>query len=122
MITKYRKEQRARVRTHIRMRISGTARKPRLAVYRSLRHIYVQLIDDSTGKTILSVSDISADCRAECKQLKGQIQIGKKVGQVAARKALEKNVTNVVFDRGGYIFHGAVKAVAEGAREGGLRF
>lgn len=122
MITKKRKEHRDRLKRHIRMRIVGTQEKPRLAVFRSLKHIYVQLIDDASGKTLLSVSDLSKEFRDEFKDVKGQIEKGKKVGLVAARKALEKDFKSVVFDRGGYLYHGAVRAVAEGAREGGLRF
>ena len=122
MITNRRKEKRERLKTHIRLTISGTTEKPRLAVYRSLKHVYVQLIDDSTGRTLLSVSDLSREFKDEFGGTKGQIDRGKKVGLVAARKAIEKNVKKVVFDRGGYLYHGAVKAVAEGAREGGLQF
>lgn len=122
MITNRRKEKRDRLKQHIRLRITGTTEKPRLAVYRSLKHVYVQLIDDSTGRTLLSVSDLSKEFKEEFSASKGQIDRGKKVGLVAARKALEKNVKKVVFDRGGYLYHGAVKAVAEGAREGGLQF
>ena len=122
MITNRRKEKRERLKHHIRLRIVGTGEKPRLAVYRSLKHVYVQLIDDSTGRTLLSVSDLSKEFRDEFGGAKGQIEKGKKVGLVAARKAIEKNVKSVVFDRGGYLYHGAVKAVAEGAREGGLKF
>ena len=122
MITNRRKEKRDRLKHHIRLSIIGTTDKPRLAVYRSLKHVYVQLIDDSTGRTLLSVSDLSKEFKSEFGDAKGQIERGKKVGLVAARKALEKNVQRVVFDRGGYLYHGAVKAVAEGAREGGLRF
>jgi large subunit ribosomal protein L18 len=84
--------------------------------------VYVQLIDDSSGKTLFSVSDLSKEHREDFKSLKGQTGIGKQVGLLAAKKALEKNVKQVVFDRGGYLYHGAVKAVAEGAREGGLQF
>jgi large subunit ribosomal protein L18 len=122
MITNRRKEKRSRLKNHIRLTLSGTTDKPRLAVYRSLKHLYVQLIDDSTGRTLLSVSDLSKEFKAEFGGAKGQIERGKKVGLVAARKALEKNVKKVVFDRGGYLYHGAVKAIADGAREGGLQF
>ena len=87
-----------------------------------MKHVYVQLIDDSTGRTLLSVSDISKEFKTEFGEAKGQIEKGKRVGLVAARKALEKNVKKVVFDRGGYLYHGAIKAVADGAREGGLKF
>ncbi len=122
MITNRRKEKRARLKQHIRLTITGTTDKPRLAVYRSLKHVYVQLIDDSTGRTLLSVSDISKELKGEFGEAKGQIEKGKRVGMMAARKALEKNVKKVVFDRGGYLYHGAVKAIADGAREGGLKF
>jgi len=122
MIIKRKVEKRDRLRRHIRMSIVGTSERPRLAVYRSLKHIYVQLIDDSTGRTLVSVSDLSKDVKDEFKEMKGQVALGKRVGLVAARKALENKVTNVVFDRGGYLYHGAVRAVAEGAREGGLKF
>jgi len=122
MITKRRKEKRDRLKTHIRMKISGTQERPRLAVFRSLKHVYVQLIDDGTAKTLFSVSDLSKEFREEFKDVKGQVQRGKKVGLVAARMAREKGVKIVVFDRGGYLYHGAVKAVADGAREGGLQF
>jgi large subunit ribosomal protein L18 len=122
MIRKRKKEKRERLKRHIRLTITGTADKPRLVVFRSLRHVYVQFIDDSAGRTLLSVSDRSREFRDEFKELKGQQNIGKQVGLVAARKALEKNLSRVVFDRGGYLYHGTVRAVAEGAREGGLKF
>ena len=122
MITNRKTAKRARLKRHIRTKISGTSERPRLAVYRSLKHVYVQLIDDSKGTTLFAVSDLSKECRDEFKELNGQVQMGKHVGLVVARKALENNVKSVVFDRGGNLYHGAVKAVAEGAREGGLRF
>jgi large subunit ribosomal protein L18 len=121
MITNSKKEKRERLKRHIRLSIAGTPERPRLSVFRSLKHIYVQLIDDTTGKTLVAVSDLSKECREELKDVKGQVAVGKRVGLVAARKALEKQVTRVVFDRGGYLYHGAVRAVAEGAREGGLQ-
>jgi large subunit ribosomal protein L18 len=122
MILKRKREKRERSKRHIRLTISGTADKPRLVVYRSLKHVYVQFVDDTTGRTLIAVSDRSKEFREEFKDLKGQQNIGKQVGLVAARKALEKNLSKVVFDRGGHVYHGTVRAVAEGAREGGLRF
>jgi large subunit ribosomal protein L18 len=122
MIDKHKKEKKERLKRHIRLSVSGTAERPRFAVYRSLKHVYVQIIDDTSGKTLLSVSDVSKELKEELSGLKGQVERGKRVGLAAARKALEKKLKRVVFDRGGYLYHGAVKAVADGAREGGLEF
>jgi large subunit ribosomal protein L18 len=122
MITKNRSAARRRVKRSIRLRLSGTTECPRLTVYRSLRHVYAQIIDDSEGKTLVSVSDLSRDLREQFKEIKGQSAVGKLVGQLTARKALEKEITRVVFDRNGYRYHGVVKAMADGAREGGLKF
>jgi large subunit ribosomal protein L18 len=79
-------------------------------------------VDDTTGKTLLSVSDLSKDLKDQLKDIKGHIAMSKRVGQLTAAKALEKNITQVVFDRNGYLYHGTVKALADGAREGGLKF
>ena len=122
MITKNRSAARRRVKRSIRLRLSGTTECPRLTVYRSLRHVYAQIVDDSEGKTLVSVSDLSRDLREQFKEIKGQSAVGKLVGQLTARKALEKEITRVVFDRNGYRYHGVVKAMADGAREGGLKF
>lgn len=122
MITKNRAKNRKRSKVHIRMSVSGTTERPRLTVFRSLRHVYAQVVDDSTGKTLLGVSDVSTELVEQLKDVKGQVAIGKKVGQLLARKAVEKNIAQVVFDRNGFRYHGVVKAVAEGAREGGLKF
>jgi len=122
MITKNRTANRKRSKVHIRMSVTGTTDRPRLTVFRSLRHVYAQVVDDSTGKTLLGVSDVSKDLAEQFKEIKGQVAIGKKVGQLLARKAVEKNISQVVFDRNGFRYHGVVKAVAEGAREGGLKF
>ena len=113
---------RDRAKIKIRKKVEGTEQKPRLAVYRSLNNIYAQLIDDSTGKTIVAVSSLSKDLKEELKSAKGKIDKSKLVGSFLAKKALEKNVKNVVFDKSGYKYHGRVKAVADGAREGGLLF
>jgi len=122
MITKNRTQNRNRLRSHIRLRVSGTPERPRLAVFRSLKHVYAQLIDDQNSSTIFSVSDLSQEFREQFKDVKGQTRIANLVGKLAAKKAIEKNITTVVFDRSGYLYHGVVKAAADGAREGGLKF
>lgn len=114
--------QRTRAKIRIRKKISGTTERPRLTVYRSLNHIYAQVIDDSTGKTITAASSLSKELQDELKKVKGKVDAGKLVGKLIAQKAAEKNINAVVFDRNGYRFHGRVQAVAEGAREGGLKF
>ena len=109
-----------RIRRHKRVRgkISGTALKPRLCVFRSLKNIYAQVIDDENGKTLASASSLDK----EFNQYGGNKEAAKLVGQAVAKAALDKGITEVVFDRGGYIFHGRVQELAEGAREAGLKF
>jgi large subunit ribosomal protein L18 len=109
-----------RIRRHKRVRgkIFGTAQKPRLCVFRSLKNIYAQVIDDENGKTLASASSLDK----EFNQYGGNKEAAKLVGQAVAKAALEKGITEVVFDRGGYIFHGRVQELAEGAREAGLKF
>jgi len=113
----------ARRRRHIRVRkrIAGTAQRPRLAVFRSLNHIYAQIIDDNLGHTLASACDLEAELR-EARNGKKKSEMAELVGQTIARRALAKGITAVVFDRGGFKYHGRVKAVAEGARKGGLSF
>ncbi|WP_026516587.1 50S ribosomal protein L18 [Butyrivibrio sp. MC2021] len=115
--------QKIRVKKHmkIRNRFSGTAERPRLAVFRSNNHVYAQIIDDVAGKTLVSASTLEKDIKAELKNT-DDIEAATKVGDVVAKRALEKGIKAVVFDRGGYIYHGKVKAVAEAAREAGLEF
>ncbi len=110
----------ARIKRHRRIRknISGTAERPRLNVYRSLNHIYAQIIDDTKGVTLVSASSMDK----EFNQYGGNCEAAKAVGKAVAAKALEKGIKAVVFDRGGYIYHGRVASLAEGAREGGLDF
>jgi large subunit ribosomal protein L18 len=105
----------------IRKRIFGTEQRPRLSVFRSAKHIYAQLVIDSTGSTILAASTLSPDLRAEIGEL-DKSDAAKKVGQWIGKKALEKNIQRVVFDRNGFLYHGRVKALADGARESGLVF
>ena len=113
----------ARLRRHLRVRkrVYGTGEKPRLCVYRSLTHIYAQVIDDDRGHTIAAASDVDADARGEVKG-KRKSDVAKVVGELIGKRAKEQGVSTVVFDRGGYQFHGRVKALATGAREAGLKF
>ena len=105
----------------IRRRIFGTEQRPRLSVFRSAKHIYAQLVIDSTGSTILAASTLSPDLRVEIGDL-DKSDAAKKVGQWIGKKALEKNIQRVVFDRNGFLYHGRIKALADGARESGLVF
>ena len=109
-------EDRLRRHRRVRGKISGTAERPRLAVFRSSKHIYAQIIDDVAGVTLASASTMDKDFEG----FGGNIEAATKVGNAVAKKALEKGITTVVFDRGGFVYHGRVKALAEGAREGGL--
>ena len=105
----------------VRNKISGTADRPRLNVYRSLNNIYAQVIDDTTGCTLVSASTLDEEIKASVKNT-GNKEAAKAVGALVAKRALEKKIKNVVFDRGGYIYHGRVKELAEAAREAGLEF
>lgn len=122
MIRKDRHARRVRIKKHIRKTIVGTVERPRLTIYRSLNHLYAQVVDDVHGKTLVAASTLSKDLREEFKQVKGHREVAKKLGVAVAKKAIEKNVKKVVFDRNGYLYHGVVKALADGAREGGLEF
>ncbi len=110
----------ARLKRHKRVRgkISGTAQRPRLSVYRSLEHIYAQVIDDVAGVTLVSAST----AEKSFKNYGGNKDAAREVGKILAERAAKKNITEVVFDRGGYVYHGRVQELAEGAREGGLKF
>lgn len=111
--------RRQKIRYRIRKKVSGVAQKPRLSVFRSNKDIYVQLIDDGSGKTLASASSRDKDIVA---QTGNKVEKSKLVGAAIARKATELGVKEIIFDRGGYLFHGRVRSVAEGAREGGLVF
>jgi large subunit ribosomal protein L18 len=108
-------------KTRVRKRIFGTEQRPRLSVFRSAKHIYAQLVVDATGSTVLAASTQSPELRGEIAGLK-KSEAAKKVGELLGRKAIEKNIRRVVFDRNGFLYHGRVKALAEGARESGLEF
>ncbi len=111
----------SRLRRHKRVRKSvfGTSSRPRLCVYRSLKNIYAQIIDDETGATLVAASSLEAELK---EVYGGNKEAAKKVGELIAKKALEKGIEAVVFDRGGYIYHGRVQELADGAREAGLKF
>ena len=105
----------------LRNRFSGTAERPRLAVFRSNNHMYAQIIDDTVGKTLVSASTLDKDVKAELEKT-NNVEAAAVVGKVVAKKALEKGITTVVYDRGGFVYEGKVKALAEAAREAGLEF
>jgi large subunit ribosomal protein L18 len=114
--------RRLRRKKHIGKIVHGTVARPRLAVYRSLSHIYAQLIDDQKGKTLLAVSDLSPEIKEKIKKdATKQVKSGL-VGELIAQKALKKKIKKVVFDRGGFKYHGRIKALAEAARNAGLEF
>jgi large subunit ribosomal protein L18 len=116
-----RRTTRRRVRQRIRRRLAGTAARPRLAVFRSLKHIYVQAIDDEAGRTLAHASTVGEAGRASA-PAGGNVKAAKVVGQEIARKLVGLGVSTVVFDRGGFGYHGRIKALADAAREGGLKF
>ncbi len=113
-----RNDKRISKHKRVRKKIKGSEERPRLSVYRSLKYIYAQIIDDAKGHTLVSASSLSIpDIKSG-----DTISVAKQVGQMIAAEAKRKNISNVVFDRGGYLYHGRIKALADGAREGGLQF
>ena len=112
------KEIRSRIHKRIRRKLSGTAARPRLAVFRSVAHIYAQVIDDAAGATVVSASSVDKDGKTNG----GNVAAAKAIGKLVAERAKEKGIKSVVFDRGGYQYHGRVKALADAAREAGLEF
>ncbi len=116
-----RKDEKQKRQERIRKKVAGTAERPRLSVYRSLNNIYAQIIDDSRGATLVAASTLEKDIKGT-EGHKGNIEAAKKVGQLIAKKAIAAGVKKVVFDRSGYRYHGSIKALAEGTREGGLEF
>lgn len=116
-----RSEVRAKKHLKVRKRISGTPERPRLAVFRSNNHMYVQVIDDVAGNTLVSASTLQGEVK-EGLEKTNNIDAAAKLGTVIAKRAIDKGIKTVVFDRGGYIYHGKVKALAEAAREAGLEF
>ena len=112
------KEIRSRVHQRIRRKLRGTAERPRLAVFRSVAHIYAQVIDDAAGKTLVAASSVDKGAKTDG----GNVAAAKAIGKLVAERAKEKGIKQVVFDRGGYQYHGRVKALADAAREAGLEF
>jgi large subunit ribosomal protein L18 len=122
MSAKAKLERRTRRKHRIRRKISGTAERPRLSIFRSARHIYVQAIDDVTGKTLAQASSLKEEGLGELvkSEASGKTAVGHAVGRLIARRLKEMNVSQAIFDRNGYIYHGRVQAIADGAREEGL--
>ena len=118
---KSRSEVRVNKHRKLRNRFSGTAERPRLAVFRSNNHMYDQIIDDTVGNTLVSASTLQKDVKAELEKT-NNVEAAAYLGTVIAKKAIEKGITSVVFDRGGFIYHGKIKALADAAREAGLNF
>ncbi|MBI5328659.1 MAG: 50S ribosomal protein L18 [Deltaproteobacteria bacterium] len=115
------KESHLKRKRRIRRKIKGASERPRLNVYRSNNHIYAQIIEDVTGKTLVAVSTISKDIKNKIKDIK-KTEAAKKIGEFIAKEAISQGIDKVVFDRGGFLYHGRIKAVADGAREAGLKF
>ena len=113
----------ARVKRHYRIRnkVNGTAQCPRLAVFRSNSHMYAQIIDDTTGNTLVAASTLESEVASKVKYT-STVEAASAAGEAVAKKAIEKGITTVVFDRGGYVYHGKIKALADAAREAGLQF
>ena len=112
-----RNEIRQRIHARIREKLSGSGERPRLNVYRSLNHIYAQIVDDQKGETLVSASSLAMKLKSG-----GNVAAAKEIGKAVAERAVEKGIKRVVFDRGGYLYHGRVKALADAAREAGLEF
>lgn len=119
---KTKKDRTQRAHRRIRKRIRGTAEQPRLAVFKSAKHIYAQLIDDEAAQTLVASSSVAKELQADNLPHGGNISGAALVGELLAKKALQKNIRKVIFDRGGFLYHGRIKALAEAARQGGLEF
>ena len=117
MATKSRADIRKTVHRRIRVKVAGTSDRPRLAIFRSLNHIYAQVIDDSTGKTLAAASSVEKELKGKTG---GNLEAAEKVGKAVAERAIKAGVSTVVFDRGGYVYHGRVKALTDAARKAGL--
>jgi large subunit ribosomal protein L18 len=121
MIQQTKKDTRARRQRSIRLRVVGSQERPRLSVYKSLKHIYAQVVDDTKGTTLVFASTLSPELKAQTKA-GGKREAAKRVGELLAKKCAGQNIDKVVFDRNGFAYHGRVAAVADGARAGGLKF
>ncbi len=121
VLAESRREARERRHKRIRKKISGTPARPRLTVYRSLNHIYAQIVDDLKGQTLATASSLDKEFR-DIAHHKGNVKTAKLVGELVAKRALEKGIKKVVLDKGGYLYHGTIKALADASREAGLEF
>ncbi len=122
MITKNLRARRLKIKNYVRRKIEGTIERPRLSVYRSLNQFYGQLVDDRNGKTLLALSTLSKELKDQLQNVKSKKEKSAIVGKALAEMAKTKNITNVVFDRNGFLYHGRIKSFADAAREGGLQF
>ena len=122
MQVKTKEDIRRRIKARIRKKLSGNQERPRLAVFRSQSHIYAQVIDDDSGRTVVSASSVEKDLRADGRKRGSNVEAAKAVGRLIADRAKAKGIEAVVFDRGGFHYHGRIKALADAAREGGLEF
>jgi large subunit ribosomal protein L18 len=119
---KDKKANRLKRKRRVRKKIEGSSERPRLTVFKTARHIYAQLIDDSNGITLLSASTISKDIKSKAKGIGGNIKGAKLIGETLGKKGKQKGVEEIVFDRNGFLYHGRIKALADAARESGLKF
>ncbi len=122
MITKNLTARRLKIKNYVRRKIEGTIERPRLSVYRSLNQFYGQLVDDRNGKTLLALSTLSKELKDQLQNVKSKKEKSAIVGKALAEMAKTKNITNVAFDRNGFLYHGRIKSFADAAREGGLQF
>jgi large subunit ribosomal protein L18 len=122
MTKSYTREARIRRHHRVRQKVSGTKEQPRLCVFRSLNHIYAQLVDDSQGRTLVAASTLDTEVAKDTNKKKNKTNQAELVGTLLAKRAVEKKINEVAFDRGGFKYHGRVKALAEAARKGGLKF
>jgi len=113
---------RIRKKKSIRKKVNGTSERPRLVVFKSLNHIYAQLVDDTNQKTITGISSLTKDLKEKLGTAKSNVEMAKLIGESIAKKAIDMKFESVVFDRNGFLYHGRIKAVADGARKGGLKF
>lgn len=120
-VAEKRRQARSKRQVRVRRKVKGTQERPRLSIFRSARHIYAQIIEDTTGKTLAAVSSLSKEVVGD-DAYTGNVEAAKCVGEAIAKKALEQNIKQVVFDRNGFLYHGRVKALADAAREAGLSF
>jgi large subunit ribosomal protein L18 len=117
-----RKEKRAWRKIRIKKRMSGSEATPRLCVFKSRKYVYVQAVDDASGKTLATASSLEPSVRSELKSSGKHMKVAEKVGELISERLKAKGIESIVFDRGGYLYHGRVKAIADGARKGGLKF